>query len=85
MEYWNSTAELTQTGRPVDAVISPVTPFAAARPEKFLYVGYSLWVNALDYTGVTVPITQCDKKLDPVDSTIKPLDDLDRTIWESCE
>lgn len=39
MEYWNSTANLTGTGRPVDAVISPVSQFAAARPNTFTYVG----------------------------------------------
>jgi amidase len=27
MEYWNSTAEVTETGRPVDCVICPVAPF----------------------------------------------------------
>lgn len=32
MDYWNSTANLTGTGRPVDAIIMPVAPFAAAKP-----------------------------------------------------
>lgn len=27
MEYWNSTAGLTDTGRPVDCIIAPVAPF----------------------------------------------------------
>ena len=39
MEHWNSTASLTGTGRPVDAIISPLAPFAAARPEKYNYYG----------------------------------------------
>jgi amidase len=44
MEYWNSTASLTGTGRPVDAIISPLAPFAAARPDMYEYVGtYSRW------------------------------------------
>lgn len=34
MEYWNSTAKLSKTGRCVDAVICPAAPWPAARPEK---------------------------------------------------
>jgi amidase len=41
MEYWNSTSSLTSTGRPVDAVISPLAPFAAARPDMYDYYGTS--------------------------------------------
>jgi amidase len=39
MEYWNSTASITGTGRPIDAVISPLAPFAAARPDMYDYYG----------------------------------------------
>ena len=39
MEYWNSTEALTGTGRPVDAVIAPLAPFAAARPHMYSYYG----------------------------------------------
>jgi hypothetical protein len=39
MEYWNKTSSLTGTGRPVDAIISPLAPFAAARPDMYEYVG----------------------------------------------
>jgi amidase len=41
MDYWNSTASLTGTGRPVDAVIAPVAVFAAARPDMYDYYGES--------------------------------------------
>ena len=37
MEYWNSTSSLTGTGRPVDGVIAPLAPFAAARPDMYSY------------------------------------------------
>jgi amidase len=43
MEYWNSTSSLTGTGRPVDAIIAPVAPFAAARPDMYKY--YGEWKN----------------------------------------
>lgn len=39
MEYWNSTVRLTSTGRPVDAIIAPLAPFAAARPDRYKYYG----------------------------------------------
>ncbi|TVY57764.1 Acetamidase, partial [Lachnellula suecica] len=39
MEYWNSTSALTGTGRPVEAVIAPLAPFAAARPDMYSYYG----------------------------------------------
>ena len=39
MEYWNSTASVTGTGRPVEAIIGPTAPFPAARPNMYLYYG----------------------------------------------
>jgi amidase len=39
MEYWNSTSSLTGTGRPVDALIAPLAPFPAARPDMYSYYG----------------------------------------------
>jgi len=39
MEYWNTTSSSTGTGRPVDAVIAPLAPFAAARPDMYSYYG----------------------------------------------
>jgi len=39
MEYWNSTATLTGTGRPVEAIIAPLAPFPAARPDMYDYYG----------------------------------------------
>ena len=85
MEYWNSTEKLTSTGRPVDAIISPLAPFPAARPKKYAYYGYSVYVNLLDYTSVVVPVTTVDKGVDKVDEGYKPLDETDKEVYESCE
>lgn len=41
MDYWNSTSSLTGTGRPIDAIVSPVAPFPAARPDMYDYYGTS--------------------------------------------
>ncbi|KAL8840740.1 MAG: hypothetical protein Q9170_001178 [Blastenia crenularia] len=80
MEYWNSTAELTGTGRPVDVVIAPLAPFSAARPGKYLYYNYSTIVNVLDYSACTLPVTTTDKNIDVVDSAFKPVSDLDKAV-----
>jgi amidase len=80
MDYWNSTAELTGTGRPVDGVIAPIAPFAAARPLKYTYYGYSMFVNGLDYTSVVIPVTTVDKNIDLVDHSYQSLNEVDKTI-----
>lgn len=64
MDYWNSTAELTGTGRPVDGFFCPLAPHAAVIPNEYHYVGYTTFVNVLDYTSVAVPVTFADKSVD---------------------
>ncbi|ORY10927.1 amidase signature domain-containing protein [Clohesyomyces aquaticus] len=83
MEYWNSTAEKTSTGRPVDALIAPLAPFPAARPKMYSYYGYSTFVNVLDYTSVVVPVTMVDKWVDRRDEGYRPIDDTDKKVYES--
>ena len=85
MEYWNSTAELTRTGRPIDAIICPANQFAAARPEGHRYVMYTMWVNVTDYTAVVLPVTTCDKTIDKQDTDYEPLDDRDKFNHENYE
>ncbi|KAL8910364.1 MAG: hypothetical protein Q9171_004318 [Xanthocarpia ochracea] len=80
MEYWNSTAEMTGTGKPVDIVIAPVAPFAAARPNGFLWYGYSAFVNLLDYTSCTLPVTTVDKSVDVTDSSFEAVSEFDTTV-----
>ena len=82
MDYWNSTAELTGTGSPVDCFIAPLAPYAAARPEKYGYYGYSTIVNGLDYTAVVVPVTIGDKSIDVADKSYKPFSDADKAAYE---
>lgn len=56
MEYWNDTAAVSSSGRPVDALVVPVAPFAAAREKRYKYYGYSTIFNALDYTSWYVSV-----------------------------
>lgn len=85
MEYWNSTSELTGTGRPVDGFIAPLAPFPAARPTNYKYYGYTVFANGLDYTSVVIPVTLVDKKIDVLDKEYKPLNDKDKEVFEDCE
>jgi len=80
LDYWTNTAELTDTGRPVDGLIAPLAPFAAARPLKYTYYGYSMFINGLDYTSVVIPVTTVDKGVDVVDSSYQSLNEIDKTI-----
>ncbi|KAK6373958.1 hypothetical protein LTS17_007928 [Exophiala oligosperma] len=82
MDYWNGTARESGTGRPVDGFICPVAPYAAARPEKYLYYGYSSFVNGLDYTSVVVPVTTADKTEDHYPQGYSPISDLDKTTFD---
>jgi amidase len=85
MEYWNSTSELTGTGRPVDAIISPLAPFAAARPNKFTSYSYSVWVNVLDYSSTIIPVTKVNKKVDKAYIDFKPVSETDEKTQATCE
>jgi amidase len=85
MDYWTSTTIDTSTGRRVDAVISPLAPWPAARETRYKYYGYSTWVNALDYTSVAFPVTNVDASIDVKSSDFKPIDDKDQEIQDDCE
>lgn len=82
MDYWNSTASQTGTGKPIDAIISPLCVYAAARPQKFKYYTYSSFVNGLDYTSVVVPVTTADKRVDTYPSDYKPIGDADKECMQ---
>jgi amidase len=82
MEYWNSTAELTGTGRPVDGLICPCAPHAAVIPQRYRHVGYSSFVNLLDYTSVVFPVTRADKTIDVSQPRTDFLSEVDRLTYE---
>ena len=82
MEAWNNTASTTGTGQPIDAIIAPLAPYAAARPEKYKWYGYSAFVNGLDYTAVVVPVTIADKSVDKYESGYSPISDQDKSAYE---
>ncbi|KAF8314220.1 general amidase [Clavulina sp. PMI_390] len=64
LDHWNATKGVTGTGRPVDAIISPVAAYPAP-PHGYNSDAFytSLW-NGLDYTACSFPVTTVDPELD---------------------
>ncbi|KAJ5383795.1 Amidase [Penicillium concentricum] len=81
MDYWNSTAEVTGTGRPVDGLFCPLAPHAAVIPNEYKAVGYTGFVNLLDYTSLAIPVTFADKKVD-VQSSDGSVNDSEDIEWD---
>ena len=84
MDYWNSTAALTGTGRPVDGVICPNAPHAAVKPAEYNYIGYSAFVNVLDYPSISIPVTFADKTVDVLPSDVS-MDEAEPYIEWDCK
>ncbi|KAK8098367.1 uncharacterized protein PG998_013853 [Apiospora kogelbergensis] len=83
LDYWNSTAASSGTAerhRPADVFVAPCAPFAAARPGRYDYIGYTSFVNGLDLPSVVVPITKVDRTDDVVDTSYQPVSELDKKI-----
>ncbi|RDW85502.1 putative glutamyl-tRNA(Gln) amidotransferase subunit A [Coleophoma crateriformis] len=83
MEYWNSTSSITGTGRPVDAIVTPGAAFPAARPNMYDYYAYTTWVNLLDYSATTLPVTVVDKNIDVFDEDYTPMNAQDEKMHKS--
>ncbi|KAL8409425.1 hypothetical protein RB594_007744 [Gaeumannomyces avenae] len=77
-DYWRSSAQRTDNGLPVGAVLSPVSPYAAVLPGKFYHSPYSSALNVLDYPTVVIPVTFADKDVDTVAPDFEPLTHADR-------
>ncbi|KIN08369.1 hypothetical protein OIDMADRAFT_37551 [Oidiodendron maius Zn] len=83
LDYWNSTAMQTGTGRPVDAVICMLSPMAALQLDSWMFIGCTPWVNVLDYSAIVIPVTKVDKDIDKFDEAYQPVNEDDRKTWES--
>lgn len=82
MDYWNSTAASTTTGRPVDAIICPVAPFAALQLEKTTSVGkfrLTLTFRTIVLTSPGVVYTPWVNVLDYT-AVVVPVTKVDATI-----
>ncbi|KIW87970.1 uncharacterized protein Z519_11555 [Cladophialophora bantiana CBS 173.52] len=86
LDRWNATAT---DGKPrLDALICAASPWAAPRlgqtQRQSLYVGYTGFVNFLDFCACTFPVTFADKDLDKARdmSTFKQLSEIDGRIQQ---
>ncbi len=84
LERWNATAARTATGRPLDAILSPVAPFPAARPGRYRYYGYGGWVNLLDYPACAFPVTTVDRHVDGPERDFRPVSEHDAKVMGDC-
>ncbi|KAG7098972.1 hypothetical protein E1B28_000859 [Marasmius oreades] len=67
LRHWQDTITITGTGRPVDAIISPVAPVAApphghGRTMNRAY--YTMVFNVLDYSALAIPVSKVSQRLD---------------------
>ncbi|KAI9511286.1 general amidase [Russula earlei] len=82
LDYWNSTKASTTTGRPVDAVISPVAPFPPPPHGKNTNAEYTSVWNALDYPACVFPVTKVDPLLDQPKPAHRFLSEEDQAVYE---
>ncbi|KAF8065103.1 general amidase [Lyophyllum atratum] len=85
LEYWLATASVTGTGRPVDAIISPVAPYTATPHGKNVNVNYTMVWNTLDYPALVIPVSKVDPVLDQKKPAHGFLGDEDKVNYELYE
>lgn len=55
-EHWNATQTRTISGRPVDAVLSPVAPTLAPPHDTTRWWGYTSYWNLMDFPAAVFPV-----------------------------
>lgn len=60
LHHWNATASRTSSGRPVDAILSPVAPTLAPPHDTTRWWGYTSYWNLLDYSTAVFPVSRFD-------------------------
>ncbi|ODV96796.1 hypothetical protein PACTADRAFT_48609 [Pachysolen tannophilus NRRL Y-2460] len=83
-DFWLSTKTLTTTGRPIDGLISPSWETCSFKSGDFpkLTTMYTSVFNVLDYSVVVTPITKVDKKIDLINNSYKPINEMDKFTHE---
>lgn len=84
LEHWMATASRTGTGRPIDGLLSPTTPWAACPKYGFdFYIPYTSTWNLTDQSSTTFPAGFAT--LDDVHDGYVGRNDKERNIWAKCE
>ncbi|KAF8264302.1 general amidase [Lactarius quietus] len=82
LDHWQNTRMSTSTGRPVDAIISPVAPFPPPPHGQYKSVAYTLIWNVLDYPACVFPVTKVDSVLDQPKPAHEFLSEADQKTYE---
>ncbi|KAL4864211.1 hypothetical protein BDV12DRAFT_189085 [Aspergillus spectabilis] len=82
LDYWNGTASLTGTSRPVDALIMPFNQGPPPAAGKVRYMGYTCAINVLDYPASVIPVTRVRKDMDIYPDGYSSLNQTDRLVHE---
>ncbi|KAJ6575357.1 general amidase [Mycena capillaripes] len=64
LDHWEATVNETGTGRPVDAIISPIAPYAAPPHGLNRNAQYTMSWNLLDCPSLVIPVSKVDQSLD---------------------
>jgi amidase len=85
LERWQETKRLTGTGRPIDGLIMPSTPFPAIRHDGGYPWHYGALSPLLDLTTGVFPVTKVDLEKDKVPGDWKAISDMDQKVMDYCE
>jgi amidase len=85
LERWQKTAEETGTGRPIDALITPSTPFPAVRHDQPYKWNYGTLSPLLDLTTGIFPVTKVDLEKDVIPADWQPISEKDKEVMEFCK
>ncbi|KAI5865241.1 amidase signature domain-containing protein [Durotheca rogersii] len=85
LERWQKTAEVTGTGRPIDALITPNSVTPAARHSMGQPWNYGALSPLLDLTTGVFPVTEVDLVKDVIPGDWKPISEKDREAMEFYE
>ncbi|KAK0525316.1 hypothetical protein OC842_005546 [Tilletia horrida] len=66
LDHWQATRELSGTGRPVDALLTPTAPWAACPHDMNVHIPYTNLWNLVDRPAITFPVTTVQPELDAV-------------------
>jgi amidase len=83
LEAWEGTLDQTGTGRPIDALISPLAPYTSFTHDSEQYIGYSGRFNLTDQAVGIVPVTKVTKE-DVKGAPHEFKCDFDRKNYERC-
>lgn len=85
LERWQATEKETGTGRPIDGLIVPSTPFPAIRHDGGYPWHYGALSPLLDLTTGVFPVTKVDLERDVVPEDWKPISEKDEEVMKYCE